>query len=92
MYPGTILTALDIALQRPGMAGIKISSNVEQAKWQVLQELATESDLSISHLLTEAIRDHVRKRRLRPVMEHLEDSMKDNFDAAAKTHRVSDRR
>lgn len=74
------------------MAGIKISSNDEQAEWQVLQVLATESDLSFPTCSTEAIRDHVPKRRLRPVMEHLDDSMKDNFDAAAKTRRVSDRR
>ena len=46
---------------------------------QVLQDLARESHQSISGLLTEAISDYVRKRRLRPVvMDHLEESIKDN--------------
>jgi predicted transcriptional regulator len=61
------------------MAAIKISSKVEEAQWQALQELARESHQSISGLLTEAISDFVRKRRLRPaVLDHLEDSMAEN--------------
>jgi len=61
------------------MASIKISSKVEQAEWQALQDLARESHQSISGLLTEAISDYVRKRRLRPaVMDHLEDAMQEN--------------
>jgi predicted transcriptional regulator len=61
------------------MAAIKISSKVEQAEWQALQELAKESHQSISGLLTEAISDYVRKRRLRPiVLDHLEASMAEN--------------
>ena len=61
------------------MATIKISSKVEQADWKALQALARESHQSISGLLTEAIRDFVRKRRLRPaVMQHLEDSIEEN--------------
>lgn len=61
------------------MASVKISSKVEEADWQALQELARESHQNISGLLTEAIRDLVRKRRLRPVvLEHLEDSIRDN--------------
>ncbi len=44
-----------------------------------MQELARESHQSISGLLTEAIRDYVRKRRVRPsVVSHLEDSMDEN--------------
>ena len=63
------------------MAAIKISSKVEQKQWQALQELARESHQSISGLLTEAISDYVRKRRLRPVvLGHLEDSMAENED------------
>ena len=58
------------------MAAIKISSKVEKEQWQALQDLARESHQSISGLLTEAIRDYVRKRRLRPeVLDHLEASM-----------------
>jgi predicted transcriptional regulator len=61
------------------MAAIKISSKVEEAQWQALPELARESHQSISGLLTEAISDFVRKRRLRPaVLDHLEDSMAEN--------------
>lgn len=61
------------------MATIKISSKVEQAEWQALQELARESHQTISGLLTEAIGDYVRRRRLRPVvLDHLETSMAEN--------------
>lgn len=61
------------------MAAIKISSKVEQAEWRALQRLAKESHQSISGLLTEAIREFVRKRRMRPaVLEHLEASMDEN--------------
>lgn len=61
------------------MANIKISSKVEQAEWRALQDLARESHQSISGLLTEAISDYVRRRRLRPVvMDHLEESIADN--------------
>ncbi len=63
------------------MASIKISSKVEEAEWKALQDLARESHQSISGLLTEAISDYVRKRRLRPsVMDHLEDSIQDNAE------------
>jgi hypothetical protein len=58
------------------MAKIKISSKVEQGEWEALQALARESNQNISGLLSEAVGDYVRKRRLRPaVMSHLEDSM-----------------
>ena len=63
------------------MAAIKISSKVERAQWQALQDLAKESHQSISGLLTEAISDYVRKRRLRPVvLEHLEESIAENAE------------
>ena len=63
------------------MAAIKVSSKVEQEQWQALEELARESHQSISELLTEAISDYVRKRRLRPVvLGHLEDSIAENED------------
>jgi predicted transcriptional regulator len=61
------------------MTSIKISSKVEQTEWRALQDLAKESHQSISGLLTEAIRDLLRKRRLRPVvLNHLEDSIAEN--------------
>lgn len=61
------------------MAKIKISSKVEQSEWEALQAIASESQQSIAGLLSEAVADYVRKRRLRPaVLAHLEDSMTEN--------------
>lgn len=61
------------------MAYIKISSKVEEATWEELKQLAGESHQAISGVLTEAIREYVRKRRVRPeVMQHLEDSIREN--------------
>jgi predicted transcriptional regulator len=61
------------------MAKIKISSKVEQREWEALQALASETNQSISGLLSEAVAEYVRRRRLRPeVMKHLEDSISDN--------------
>ena len=63
------------------MAKIKISSKVEQAEWEALQAIAYESKQSIAGLLSEAVADYVRKRRLRPaVLTHLEDSIDENQD------------
>ncbi|MFA9462246.1 hypothetical protein [Thiohalorhabdus methylotrophus] len=61
------------------MSAIKISSKVEEEVWADLHALAEETDRSLSGLLTEAIRDYVRKHRIRPeVMDHLEASMREN--------------
>lgn len=61
------------------MAAIKISSKVEEHAWRELKLLAEESHQSISGLLTEAIQDYVRRRRVRPaVLEHLRDSIEAN--------------
>ncbi|MCP4205170.1 MAG: hypothetical protein GY769_24940 [bacterium] len=61
------------------MAAVKISSKVEEEVWEDLRQLASESHQSISGLLTEAIRDYVRRRRVRPeVLDHLESSMAEN--------------
>ena len=61
------------------MASIKISSKVEESVWGELKSMAHESHQSISGLLTEAIRDYVRRRRVRPVvLEHLDASTIEN--------------
>jgi len=61
------------------VAAIKISSKVEESVWNELKELADESHQSISGLLTEAIGDYVRRRRVRPaVLGHLADSVSEN--------------
>ena len=70
------------------MASIKISSKVDQVHWRALQELAKESHQSISGLLTEAISDYVRKRRMRPVvMDYLEDSIQENEELGRRLAR-----
>ena len=70
------------------MATIKISSKVEQAQWKALQDLAKESHQSTSGLLTEAISDYVRKRRMRPaVMDNLEDSIRENEELGRRLAR-----
>lgn len=61
------------------MAGIKISSKVDEAVWNELRELAEESHQNISGLLTEAISEYVRRKRVRPdVLRHLGDSIAEN--------------
>jgi|APSaa5957512576_1039674.scaffolds.fasta_scaffold312237_2 predicted transcriptional regulator len=48
------------------MATTKISSKVEESVWEDLQDLARTSHQSISGLLTEAIREYVNRKRVRP--------------------------
>ena len=61
------------------MKSIKISSKVDEGAWNDLRELARESHQNISGLLSEAIREYVVRRRVRPVvLKHLEDSIADN--------------
>ncbi len=61
------------------MATIKISSKVEETAWNDLKTLARESHQNISGLLTEAIRDYLRRRRVRPVVrDHLTNSIREN--------------
>lgn len=61
------------------MAAVKISSKVDEAAWNELRELARESHQNISGLLSEAIREYVVRRRVRPVvLKHLTDSISDN--------------
>ena len=61
------------------MATIKISTKVDESAWKALKTLARESHQSISGLLTEAVSDYVRRRRIRPdVLRHLEESIEKN--------------
>jgi hypothetical protein len=61
------------------MQNIKISSKVDEAVWEELKALARERHQNVSGLLTEAISEYVRRKRVRPVvMNHLDDSMKQN--------------
>jgi predicted transcriptional regulator len=61
------------------MAAIKVSSKVDAAVWEDLKELADESHQNISGLLTDAIREYLQRRRVRPaVKKHIEDSIQRN--------------
>jgi hypothetical protein len=61
------------------MKAIKISSKVDEKAWEELRELARESHQNISGLLSEAIREYVVRRRVRPVvLKHIDDSIRDN--------------
>ncbi len=61
------------------MPSIKISSKVDEATWNELKAMAAETHQNVSGLLTEAIRDYLQRKRVRPeVVQHLEDSIADN--------------
>lgn len=61
------------------MRAIKISSKVDQDAWSELKALAAETHHTLSALLTEAIREYLIRRRMRPVVfKHLDQSIGDN--------------
>ncbi len=61
------------------MASIKVSSKVDETLWEEMKEFAAESHQSISGLLNDAIRDFLRRKRVRPeVLKHLEASIAEN--------------
>ncbi len=61
------------------MPSIKISSKVDEETWNELKALARETHRNVSGLLTEAIGEYVRHKRVRPeVLNHLKDSMNEN--------------
>lgn len=67
------------------MAPTKISSQVDEAVWRDLQDLAKESHQSISGLLTEAIKDYVRRKRISTeVMDNLTASISVNEELGRK--------
>ena len=62
-----------------GMPSIKISSKVDEEAWNELKQLANETHQNLSGVLTEAIRDYVKRKRVRPeVLTHLERSVAEN--------------
>lgn len=59
----------------------KISTIVDDKVWKEFKELAEETHQNICGLLGDALREFIRKRRLRPdVLRHMEDSIADNED------------
>ncbi|MDH3220881.1 MAG: hypothetical protein OEO19_15210 [Gammaproteobacteria bacterium] len=76
------MTKLDLSSFLDGsieMQNIKISAKVDEVVWNELEALARERHQNISGLLTEAISEYVRRKRVRPeVLNHLEASMDQN--------------
>jgi len=61
------------------LATVKMSSVVDQEVWEEFKGLARESHQSISGLLTDALREFLARKRVRPhVMSELEASIRDN--------------
>lgn len=61
------------------MSSIKISSKVDERVWRELRAMADETNRSVSGLLTEAIRDYLARKRVRPeVLDHLGRSIEEN--------------
>ena len=61
------------------MQSIKISSKVDEETWNALKALARETHQNVSGLLTEAIQEYVRRKRIRPeVLEQLDESISEN--------------
>lgn len=61
------------------MSAIKISSKVDEKVWAELRAMADETHQSVSGLLTEAIREYLARKRVRPeVLQHLERSIDEN--------------
>jgi len=58
---------------------IKISTIVDKKVWKEFKELSDETHQSITGLLTEALKDFVRKKRVRPTfIKHMEESIEEN--------------
>ena len=63
------------------MSSVKISSKMDEAVWDELKAAAEESHQSISGLLTEAVREYLLRRRVRPaVLRYAEQSMEENAE------------
>ena len=61
------------------MQNIKISSKVDEDVWNDLKALAKEQHQNVSGLLTEAISEYIKRKRVRPeVLNHLDNSMTEN--------------
>ncbi len=70
------------------MSTVKISSKVEEDTWNEFREFARQSHQSISGLLTEAISDYLRRRRVRPeVLTHLNDSISEHEELGRRLAR-----
>ncbi len=55
---------------RSTLHSIKINSKVDEAIWNELKALAADTHQNVSGVLTEAIRDYIRWKRVRPKPEN----------------------
>jgi hypothetical protein len=57
----------------------KISSKVDERIWKEFQKHAREHHQSVAGLLTEALQDFLRRKRIRPeFLKHMGDSISEN--------------
>lgn len=61
------------------VVGIKISTLVDKKAWKELKDLSQETHQSLTGLLSEAIREYVDRKRVRPAfLKHAEKSIEEN--------------
>lgn len=59
--------------------GTKISTIVDEKVWEDLKSLSEETHQSLSGLLTDALKEYLRKKRVRPnFLKHAEESLEEN--------------
>lgn len=59
--------------------GLKVSTVVNEKVWQEFKGLAEETHQSLSGLLTDALSEYLRRKRVRPTfLKHMEDSLEEN--------------
>lgn len=58
---------------------IKISTLVDEKVWEAIKDLSQETHQSLSGLVTEALDEYIRKKRLRPdFLKNMEKSIEEN--------------
>lgn len=60
----------------------KFSSKMEAKTLEELREFAKQENRDISSLLTEAVRDLLNKKRIKPIFEEMADEAFEEFDEA----------
>lgn len=58
---------------------LKISTIVDDKAWKDLKHLSKETHQSLTGMLTEAIEEYVRRRKVRPIfLKHMNDSLSEH--------------
>lgn len=59
--------------------GIKISTLVDEKVWEEIKDLSQETRQSLSGMVTEALEEYIRRKRLRPdFLKEMEKSIEEN--------------